>query len=658
MTVGASGLPAAPAASPSPGAWDAVAERRKIYLETITAEEAVARLTAALEAAGWGTAAEVIPVAEALGRVTAEGVTARISSPHYPAAAVDGIAVRAADTYGASETSPVRLGPGQYVWVDTGDPLPPGRDACIMVEDLNRLPDGQVEIYAAAAPWQNVRPIGEDVVATELVVPAGTVLRPQEIGALLATGNVAVPVRRRPVVTFIPTGDELVQPRPDPGPGEIIEFNSRVVLSLVQEWGGEPRRHEIVRDDYEALKAAVAAAVETSDIVVVNAGSSAGSQDYSVHVLGELGQVLVHGVAIRPGKPFMAAVVGGKPVLGLPGYPVSTWLTADLFLKPLVYRFLGLPVPSRPRLQAQLTRRLTSPMGVLEFVRVKVGQVGDRVVATPMGRGAGVISSLVRADGVFFIPPDREGLEEGAPVEVELLRPREEVLRSLVAVGSHDIILDLVESHLRRRGLGLSSAHAGSLGGLVALRRGEAHVAGVHMLDEASGEYNVAYVRRYLGRPARLVLLGRRDQGFMVQPGNPKGIRGFGDLARPDVRFVNRQRGAGTRILLDYHLKQEGVDPAQVDGYRREEFTHLAVAAAVASGTADCGLGIRAAARALGLDFVPVTQEEYELCIPLEHWDHPGVQAIRELLTDPAFRAEAEALGGYDLRDAGRVREV
>lgn len=635
-----------------------MADQRKIYLDTVTVEEALRRLESALGRLGWSAPAETVPTEEALGRVTAEGVTARISSPHYAAAAVDGIAVRAADTFGATETSPVRLAPDQIVWVDTGDPLPPGKDACIMVEDLNELPGGGVEIYAAVAPWQHVRAIGEDVVATELVVPAGTRIRPQEIGALLATGVLEVRVRRPPVVAFIPTGDELVQPHSGPAAGEIIEFNSRVVLGMVREWGAVPRRHEIVRDDYGALRSAIEAAVEEADLVVVNAGSSAGSEDHSVHVLSELGEVLVHGVAIRPGKPFMAAIVRGKPVLGLPGYPVSTWLTADLFLKPLVYRFLGLPVPRRPRLTARLTRRLASPMGVHEFVRVKVGQVGGRAVATPMVRGAGVISSLVRADGILFIPADREGLEEGSEVEVELLRPADEVLGSLVAVGSHDIILDLVESHLRRQGLGLSSAHAGSLGGLVALRRGEAHVAGVHLLDEATGEYNVPYVRRYLGRPARLLLLGRRDQGFIVPPGNPKGIRGFEDLARGDVRFVNRQRGAGTRLLLDYHLKRAGIDPAQVQGYRHEEFTHLNVAAAVAAGAADCGLGILAAARALGLDFVPVTREEYELCIPLEHWDHPGVQALRALLEDPAFRREAEALGGYDLQDAGRIREV
>lgn len=635
-----------------------MAERRKIYLESVPAQEALARFFAALDAAGWGPVAETVPAEQALGRVAARAVAARISAPHYNASAMDGVAVRAADTYGAAETAPVRLREGeQAIWVDTGDPLPPGMDAVIMVEEINRS-GGTVEIYHSAAPWQHVRPIGEDLVATELVVAAGTEIRPPELGALLATGVLELPVWRRPRVTFIPTGTELVQPRPDPGPGEIIEFNSRVILGCVAEWGGEPVRHGIVRDNYGQLRDAVRAAVAHSDIVVVNAGSSAGSEDFTVHVLGELGKVVVHGVAIKPGKPVMLALVDGKPVLGLPGYPVSTFLTADLFLRPLVYRFQGKPVPRRPQVQAHLTRRLTSPMGVEDFVRVKLGRVGERVVATPIGRGAGVISSLVRADGLLTIPAGLEGMEEGQPVTVELLRPAEEVLGALVAVGSHDIVLDLLASHLRRRGLGLASAHAGSLGGLTALRRGEAHMAGTHMLDEQTGEYNLGYVRRYVGRPCRLVLLCRRDQGFLVPPGNPKQIRGFADLARPDVTFVNRQRGAGTRLLLDYELRRAGLSPSQVQGYRREEFTHLAVAAAVKSGSADCGLGILAAARALGCDFIPVTREEYELCIPLEHWDHPGVQAVLALIRDPRWRAEVEALGGYSLEDAGRVREA
>lgn len=639
---------------------------RKVYLDAVPPQEALQRLLAACDGVGWGRRVEAVPTENALGRVTAAPVLARISSPHFHASAMDGVAVRAVDTFGASETTPVSLqfGP-QALWVDTGDPLPSGMDAVVMVENVNLSEGGHAagqrcEIIAAVAPWQHVRPIGEDVVATEMVVPEAHVLRPADIGALLAAGVLTVPVAKKPVVTFIPTGNELVQPTAAPQSGELIEFNSRVVLGLVGGWGGEPRRHPIVRDNFAAIKAAVEAAVDSSDAVIINAGSSAGSEDFSVHVLGELGEVLAHGVAIRPGKPVMFALVKGKPVLGLPGYPVSTYITADLFLRPLIYRSLGMSEPVRPTVTASLARRLTKPMGTVDYVRVKLGRVGERLVATPISRGAGVITSMVRADGMLIIPAELEGVAEGEAVNVELMRPLAEIQDTVVATGSHEITLDLIASFLRRRRdrWGFASAHVGSQGGLTALKRGEAHLAGVHLLDEATGEYNISYVQRYFGGPAVLVLLARRDQGFLVARGNPRGIHDFKDLARPDVTFVNRQRGAGTRLLLDFHLRQAGISPASVQGYRREEFTHLAVAAAVQSGAADAGLGILAAAQALDLDFIPITREEYELCIPEQHLTHGGVQAVLALLQDPEFRREVEALGGYDTAEAGRVRKV
>lgn len=640
--------------------------RRKIYLDSVPPQEALERFFQALDEAGWGPTVQTIPVDEAQGRITAGPVACRISAPHYNASAVDGVAVKASDTFSANETNPLMLTFGEHAfWVDTGDPVPAGCDAVIMVENVNLVDDGhqvgaRCEIIAPVAPWQDVRPIGEDLVATEILLPEGHTIRPQDMGALLASGVMEVAVLKQPVVTFIPTGTEIVQPKPDPQPGEIIEFNSRVVLGMVAEWGGRPVRNQVVRDDYTLIKAAVQAAVAASDIVIVNAGSSAGSEDYTVHVLSELGQVLAHGVAIKPGKPVMIGLIDGKPFVGLPGYPVSTWLTADLFVKPLVYRALGRPVPKRETARATLARRLTSPMGVEDYVRVKLGRVGEKLVATPMGRGAGVISSLVRADGLLVVPAGREGTGEGQAIDVELLRPLAEIQETIVATGSHDTSLDLMGSFLRRKGTGfyLSSAHVGSQGGLLALKRGEAHMAGVHLLDEATGEYNTTYVKRYLGRPAALVLLARREQGFIVPRGNPKGIVGFKDLTRPDVTYINRQRGAGTRLLLDYHLKQEGIDPGQLQGYSREHFTHLNVAAAVKAGDADTGLGILSAARALDLDFVPITWEEYELCMPAESEEHPGVQAVVGLIRSKEFQEAVAALGGYDVSEAGRTRRV
>jgi putative molybdopterin biosynthesis protein len=490
-----------------------------------------------------------------------------------------------------------------------------------------------------------------------MIVPAGHRLRPADLGALLAAGVLEVPVVRKPRVAIIPTGTELAPPTGNPQPGQIIEFNSRVIAGLIEEWGGSPEIRAIIPDDFILVREAIARAAESADLVIINAGSSVGSEDFTAAAIGEVGEALVHGVAIKPGKPVILGLVAGRPVIGLPGYPVSTFLTCHLFVKPLVFRRLGLPAPEPDTVRALLTRRLASTHGVDEFLRVKLGEVGGGLVAVPMPRGAGVITSLVRADGILCIPREAEGLGEGSEVKIALLKERSAIRDTVVVTGSHDITLDLLGSRLAmiQPGRTLSTSNVGSLGGIMAIKRREAHLAGVHLMDEETGEYNVSYVRRYLpGQRAVLCHLARRQQGFLVAPGNPRGINSFRDLARPDVTFVNRQRGAGTRILLDYHLKREGIDPASIKGYEREEFTHLAVAASVAAGSADAGLGVLAAARALGLDFVPVAYEEFELLALEEEYRFEKVQRLIEVLRTPGFRAEVEALGGYDASDMGR----
>jgi putative molybdopterin biosynthesis protein len=634
---------------------------RQIYLEDIALEEAQRRFWALLERERPlpPLPGEAVPVGEALGRVTAEPVFARSNVPHYHAAAMDGIAVKAADTTGASETSPVRLEVGrQAVWVDTGDPLPPDTDAVIMAEVVQEIGPTEVEILSAVAPWQHVRPMGEDVVATELVLPENHQLTAVDLGAVVAAGHTRVTVRRRPRVAILPTGSELVEPGAEPAPGRIVDFNSVVLDGQVREWGGAPNRLPITPDDRALLRDRVARALAEHDVVVVNAGSSAGSEDYTAQVFRELGEVVVHGAAIRPGHPVvLGAAHDGTPLVGLPGYPVSTILTSELFLRPLVYRLQGLAPPERPRLRATMTRKLLSPMGEEEYVRVKLGQVGERLMAAPLARGAGVIMSMVRADGITRIPRFSEGVHAGAEVEVELLRRPEDVRKTIVAIGSHDLALDLLSNALARRasGASLASANVGSLGGLVALARGEAHLAGSHLLDEATGEYNVSYVKRHVREPALIVTLAGRVQGLLLPPGNPRRLQGLADLARPDVLFVNRQRGSGTRVLLDYKLRQAGIAPEQVRGYEREEYTHLAVAAAVASGAADVGLGILAAARALGLEFVPLFNERYDLVIPRRHYESELLAPLLEVIRAPEFRTQVESLGGYDVAEMGRV---
>ncbi|MDE0328001.1 MAG: molybdopterin biosynthesis protein [Anaerolineaceae bacterium] len=632
-------------------------DERNVYLEDIPAEQARTRLETALRAAGRDgpLPGERLPLAEACGRVTAEAVYARLSAPHYHAAAMDGYAVMAAKTRGATETRPLTLAvPDEARPVNTGDPLPADRDAVIMIEHTQELDEGCIAIRGAVAPWQHLRPMGEDMVASELVLPPNHLLRPVDLGALAGCGHDSVLVRRRPRVLILPTGSELVAPGVDPAPGQVIESNSLVLAAQVREAGGEALVLGSAADEPLAVRASLLAALtQEPDLILLLSGSSAGSRDYSAAVLRAEGELLVHGVAVRPGHPVIMGMLRGLPVIGVPGYPVSAALTGELFVTPLLRQWLGLGAATREEVQAIMTRKLVSPTGDDDYVRVTLAQVDGRLLASPLGQGAGVISSLLRADGLALVPRFSEGLNRGAQATVQLLRPLTELRRSLLAQGSHDPLLDLLAQWLAQRGRRLVSANVGSLGGLVALRRAESHLAGTHLLDEVSGEYNVAAVGQWLPQEAlRLVTFAHREQGLIVARGNPRSVRGLQDL--PRLRYVNRQRGSGTRVLLDYELRRLGIASADIEGHDREVYTHLAVAAAVASGVADCGLGLRRAAQALELDFVPVGEERFDLCIPERHLALAGMQALLELLADGRFRAALGCEPGYDARATGQ----
>ena len=671
--------------------------KQKIYLESMPLDEALKRLEERLHREGLDgpLSSETVSVADSLGRITAEAVSAKLSSPFYHSAAMDGYAVRFSETFGASEREPKRLRiREEAVYVDTGDPMPEGFNAVIMIEDVNIVSDQQsavsyrneqlkvtsrqsavgsqeehstlntqhsayIEIIAPATPWENVRTIGEDIVATELIVPENHRIRPVDIGALLAGGLTEIRVRRRPRVAIIPTGDEIVEPGTGLVKGNIIEYNSRVLGGLVHEWGGEALRFGIVRDRISELKGAIEEACVSADMVVVNAGSSAGSEDFTAEAVREAGEVIVHGVGIKPGKPVLFGIVRGRPVFGIPGYPVSAYITFSLFARPLIARWQGLRAEEGERVTAILSRQVASSLGQEEFLRVKVGVVGDKTIATPVSRGAGVIMSLVRADGILRVPALSEGIGAGTEVEVELMRPQEEIRNTIVCIGSHDNALDLLSNFLRKRHpeFSLSSAHVGSMGGLIALRKGEAHLAGTHLLDEETGIYNIPFVQRlFPGRDMVLLNLVYREQGLVVKKGNPKNIRGFGDLLRDDVIYINRQTGAGTRLLTDKHLREMGIDSSRVKGYDREEYTHMGVASAVLTGIADTGLAILAAAEALDLDFIPVAQERYDLAIPSEFMESRMIKALLSVIReDRGFREAVAALGGYDTGEMGKV---
>lgn len=627
-----------------------LAEAKKIFLE-----EALKRKMET----------EEVDTILAAGRVTAEAVFADLSSPHYHSSAMDGIAVKASDTFGATPVSPRRLHLGENAfYVDTGGALPEGCDAVIMIEDVDYPEEDNprvVEIREPATPWQHLRSIGEDIVATEMILPSYHLIRPFDIGALLSGGVFRLKVLKRPVVAIIPTGSELVPPGTMPGRGEVIESNSYIFEAAVREWGARAVKFPIVKDDPVEIEEALARAVEESDLVLVSAGSSAGRRDYTFNAVSRLGRVLVHGVAMRPGKPIILGMIGLTPVVGVPGYPVAAFLALELFVKPLIYYWNKQKLPEKTVVKALSLRRVVSSLKDEEFLRIKLGKVGKGLVAIPLPRGSGATMSLVRADGLASVPRDKEGIEAGEEIEVKLWRSLEEVENTIVCLGSHDLSLDLLSDHLRRKGspYTLSSAHVGSMGGILALKRGEAHLAGMHLLDEESGEYNVPFLRRYLPEmEIYLVHLAKRDLGLMVAPGNPKGILGLEDLLREEVLFVNRQKGAGTRLYLDFMLKKKKINPGLIKGYEREEFNHLAVAAAVQAGSADAGLGIKAAAKALGVGFIPLAQENYDLAIPASFFHTPPCQALLEAINSKEFKKALASMGGYELSRSGEYRVI
>ncbi len=629
------------------------------FISDVPAAEALAGWRAACAAAGCPerVAAVTVSLDAAVGRVTAAPVWATRSSPPYDAAAMDGIAVLAVDTLGASETTPAVLAAAAYDVVDTGDALPAGRDAVVMREHVHYSGDGGVELRGAAVPYQHVRTIGEDVSAAELLLPEGHRLRPVDVAAAAAAGAIELTVRRRPRVAILPTGDEVREIGAATAPGEVLDTNSLMLGAQAREAGCEVERLPIEPDDPDRLVEVVRATAERCDLLIVGAGSSAGRDDYTAAVIERAGVLAVHGVAVRPGHPVVLGAVEGTPVLGAPGYPVSAALTFEIFAAPLLAALEGAPPPERPRARARLARKLNSVMGMDDWVRVRLGRVRGDIVATPLPRGAGVLTSLVRADGLLIVPAALEGHHAGEQVEVALLRPLGEVERTIVALGSHDLVLDLAASELRAADprVTLASSNVGSLGGLIALRDGLCHLAGSHLLDPASGEYTLPYVDRVLaGRDVAVVRLVHREQGLIVAPGNPLGLAGVEDVAGAGARYVNRQRGAGTRVLLDHELATRGLDPAALPGYEREEHTHLAVAAAVAAGRADCGLGVLAAARAFGLDFVGVREEPYDLVLDAITVEDPVLAPLWALLEEPRFRSAIEALGGYSTAETGR----
>ncbi|MFN2341992.1 MAG: molybdopterin biosynthesis protein [Desulfonatronovibrio sp.] len=634
--------------------------KRNIYLNTITIDEALEKVKNTIDPSKL-MATETIPAQKSASRITAGPIWSKYSSPTFHSAAMDGVAVMAEKTFTAREGSPVLLRKDtDYIEVNTGNPLPPETDCVIMIEKIIKQDEENILIEAPAFPWQNVRRVGEDIVATELLIPQNHELSAYDVGALLSAGIWDVDVREEIKLHVIPTGDEVLDftKKPNPRPGQVIESNSQVLSALSMQWHCQIQRVPPVPDNPEELKSALRSALDSpAHIIVIGAGSSAGSKDYTRRIMEEFGTVLVHGIKAMPGKPTLVGVAENKILIGAPGYPVSSVICFEQIIKPLVYWLSGKYPPQPETIQARLTRKMPSRLGMEEFIRVSVGRVHDDYVATPLARGAGMITTMTKAQGITRIAQDLEGLARNKNIEVELFRPRQELDRVLVVVGSHDNTMDILTNELMGMDnpIHLASTHLGSMGGITAILDRAAHIAGIHLFDPDTNDYNFPFLQKYApDLNFKIVNLAIRHQGLIVDRGNPKKISGINDLTRKDILFVNRQRGAGTRILLDHHLKQSGISPDQVNGYDKEEFTHMAVAVNVLSQTADCAMGIMAAAKALDLDFVPLAKERYDLLIPDYSFNEPKVQVLMNLINTSNFQEKIRKLGGYETELTGR----
>lgn len=564
---------------------------------------------------------------------------------------MDGIAVQAEMTKDARMSEPLLLSAGTFQYVNTGAPIAAPFDSVIMIEDVIGKHTEQVSITAPAVPWQHIRQLGEDIVKGEMILRHHARIRPVDIAALLAGGIEHVQVLKKPRVAILPTGAEITHKVKGVEKGEITDTNSPMLRALLLELDAEVVVHPVVEDDLQKLTEAASELLKQADMLLVLAGSSAGSKDYTHRFLSDLGaDILEHGIAIKPGKPTILATLDDKVILGLPGYPVSCYLSFQLFAKPVLKAWTA-QESHHPVIRAKLSQDLLSSFKHQEYVRVSLGEIRGELYATPLQGGAGSIMSLARCDGMAVIPRQVEWLPVDAPVEVVLLRQISEVARKLIITGSHDITLDLLADLMP-----IQSSHVGSFGGLLALKDRHCHVAPIHLIAE-DGTYNIPFVKKLFPDQAMTLIKGfKRALGLAVAKGNPQKVDGLRDLTR--LRFVNRQRGAGTRVLLDKLLKEQQISAQEIQGYDHERPTHMAVCSTIAEGLADVGLASYSAAVACGLDFIKIADEEYDFLIYREDLQDERVVHLLTLLQDASVKQRIEDLGGYEIYERLEVIEV
>lgn len=626
--------------------------KRNIYIDNIDLEIALKEYFSKIHLK---CESEKISVLDSVGRVTSKAIFARYCSPSYAASAMDGIFIFSEKIKDANEVNPVYLKEDDFIYVNTGNPLDLTMgDSVVMIEELIEVEDGNFKVIKNAKPWQHIRPMGEDIVAGEMLIKSNHKILPQDLGALISGGIREIEVYKKPSVAIVPTGDEVIDIfKEEVKEKSVLDCNSYIFSAQIKEWGGVPTIQERLKDDYDEMKVTLEKLSKEYDIVIINAGSSAGSKDYTKHVIEDLGEVIIHGVAIKPGKPTILGKVNEKPFIGIPGYPVSAFLSMDIFVKPLLENMTK-TFSEENYVEGKLGKSIVSSLKHKELVRVTLHKSENGYIVQPLARGAGITTSLSKADGILEIPREVEGISAGEIIKVRLLKSLKEIDDNLISIGSHDVVMDLIGDSVK-----LCSTHVGSFGGILAIKQGNAHIAPIHMLDEDTGEYNISFIKKYFPENEMTLVKGiERVQGLIVQKENPLGLKNIKDIFDKKIRFVNRQRGSGTRILLDHWIKKENLDFKNLQGYDYEVATHLDVAMAIKNGTAEAGLGIMEAAKIVGLDFIPLAKEEYDFLINPKMRDNKKIIEFIDFLRSDYFRNKIESLEGYSLSDPGKIVEI
>jgi len=630
----------------------------KRYLNTMSAQEALSKV---LNVTRQIKSEEKLPVYECRGRITARPLYARFSNPPFLCAAMDGYSVSFERTLGADLTHPIDLLLDHVDPVNTGDLLRRDTNSVIMIEDVEEHKD-HITIRKPVYLWQNVRMVGEDVIEGDMLLPANHSVTPFDIGMLISAGVTHAYVRKKPRMTVIPTGKELINifdERLDVhGEPRLIDFNSYTLKCMAEETGYDFNISSIARTK-EDLRFTVLREIKANDIVLINAGSSAGREDYTEEVIGELGTIIFHGVSMMPGKPAMFGLIDDKPVFGVPGYPVSAAMTFRTFLLPLFEKLMNTKKYHRKIVACKTAYKVPSRVGIEEMLRVNLAENKGIYYAFPLPRGASLFSSMAKADGILIVPENIEGYNESENVSCELLRDEGEIAGRIHIIGSHDLSLDIIRDLLKYKnpGTDLISTHTGSLSGIMALKKGITPLATTHILDEKEQIYNIPIIRKYLPKTAvKLIHIAKRTQGLLVSNNNPKNIKSIVDLTRAGVRFVNRQFGSGTRILFDTILAREGLSKMDINGYDREESSHTAVGILVKESIADAGVGIYSVAKAFSLGFIPLAEEEYDLLVTKEFITDSRFDMLMDILCSPEFKDRLSALGGYSLEDTGKIK--